>query len=284
MRFEARYTEENLNVSRRDHLREFLRQATVLLAITVVAYLFFGFGAEQLAVHLPLGVEKALGRAFSRQIDENRFSETREYAQKILDRLVAVSDNIPPFDYRISIVESKVINAVALPAGRIVLFRGLLEKLSSEEALAMVMAHELGHYVHRDHLRGFGRGLILMAIGAMLGANGNAPNIVMPSLEVLDLRFSRKHEQIADYFAINAVFKAYGHVGGTIALYDILEKKEGSRFQIPLFSTHPITQQRKNDLLAIIESRGYAEGSTTPFSGDGHLPFLGDRKKEKNEK
>ncbi len=38
-----------------------------------------------------------------------------------------------------------------------VVFTGLLEKMTSENELAFVLAHELGHYDHRDHLRGLGR-------------------------------------------------------------------------------------------------------------------------------
>lgn len=279
MKFESRYIEENVNVSRRDYGREFLQLGTVLLALTFSAYLILGFCAEQLTVHLPLKMEKALGAAFSRQLDEAAFSETRAYVQKVLDRLVAVSSGLPPFDYRVDIVDNEIVNAVALPAGRIVLFEGIVEKVNSEESLAMVLAHELGHYVHRDHLRSLGRGLVLMAIGMMFGTNGEVPGIVTPSVQVLDLSFSREHEQSADRFAIDTVFAAYGHVGGALVLYDILREKEGSRFFLPLFSTHPDTLQRKMELQNRIGTRRYGEGSATPLPGDGRMPFAGERAK-----
>ena len=170
-------------------------------------------------------------------------------------------------------------NAVALPAGRIILFRGLVEKIGSEEALAMVIAHELGHYAHRDHLRGLGRGLVLMAIGIMLGADANAPGIIMPSIETLDLKFSRRQEQAADYFAIEAVFKAYGKVGEGLKLYDILDEAEPQGFRFVLFSTHPDTLQRKDNLVILIASRQYPKGPATLLPGDGRLPFSAERRK-----
>ena len=45
-------------------------------------------------------------------------------------------------------------NAVALPGGNIVVFAGLLKEIKSENELAMILGHELGHFAHRDHLRG----------------------------------------------------------------------------------------------------------------------------------
>src|SRR3989338_5160671 len=109
MKFQARYVEENVNVSRRDYGREFLKLVCALIVITVTVYLILGFAAEQLAIRLPLGMEKALGAAFSRQINEKMYPQTREYAQKILDRLLAASKDIPPFAYRVDIMDEEMV-------------------------------------------------------------------------------------------------------------------------------------------------------------------------------
>jgi beta-barrel assembly-enhancing protease len=280
MKFEPHYIEENVNVSHQNYAHEFFKLGATVLIITVIVYLALGFFAEQIAVHMPISMEKNLSKVFTRTIDENKFQSTRGYAQTILNRLVSVSEGIPQFDYRVDVIDSKTVNAVALPGGRIVLFRGLIEKIKSEEALAMVLAHELGHYVHRDHLRGFGRSLVLMAAGMFLGVNGKQLNVIIPSIEVIDLKFSRTHEKIADDFALDAVFKAYGHIGGTIDLYDILDDKKHSKWVFPLLSTHPDIEQRKTDLRARIESHKYSKKNVTPLPDDGHLPFSGERNKE----
>lgn len=281
MKFEPKYIEDNVNVSRKDHGREFLKLGTILLVIIVSVYLILGFCAELLVTHLPISMEKSLGTMFSRQIDTTSYPATREYAQKILDKLVTAYDQLPPFEYRVDIIDEKTVNAFALPAGRIILFRGLIEKIISEEALAMVLAHELGHYVHRDHLRGLGRGLVLMSLMVVLGGNGQAPTFVMPSLQLMDLRFSRKQEQSADLLAVDTVFRVYQHVAGVLEVYDALEQHNASRFTPSIFSTHPDTRQRKNELLARIASLNYAEGKVTVLPGDGHLPFASERIKEK---
>jgi Zn-dependent protease with chaperone function len=280
MKFEPQYIEENVNVSRKNYGQEFFKLASIFLIIMVIAYLALGFCAEQIAIRMPISMEKNLGKALVRAIDEDNFQLTKEYSQKILNRLISVSKGIPQFDYRVDIIDDETVNAVALPGGRIVLFRGLIEKIECEEALAMVLGHELGHYVHRDHLRGLGRSLVMMTVGMLLGADGKQLNIIIPSVEVIDLKYSRTDEKIADDFALDTVFKAYGHVGGTVDFYNILEDKKYSKWSFPLFSTHPDIRQRKNDLSARIASHKYSVKNITPLPDDGHLPFSGERYKE----
>lgn len=58
---------------------------------------------------------------------------------------------------------------MALPGGRILLTKGLLEYLQTEYGLVFVLGHEVGHIVHRDHIRGIGRQIILVMGASMLG-------------------------------------------------------------------------------------------------------------------
>jgi beta-barrel assembly-enhancing protease len=280
MKFEPHYIEDNVNVSHKNYGREFLKLFSVFLIIMVIAYLALGFFAELIAIHMPISMEKNLGKVLSQTLDESQYPSTREYAQKILNRLTLISEGIPQFDYRVDVIDDETVNAVALPGGRIVLFRGLIEKIECEEALAMVLAHELGHYVHRDHLRGLGRSIVLMTAGMLLGVNGKQYNIMIPSAAVVDLKFSRSQEKIADDFALDTVFRAYGHVGGAIDFYNILDDKKYSKWSFSLLSTHPDIEQRKNDLRARTASHKYSKKSVTLFPDDGHLPFSVERDTE----
>jgi Zn-dependent protease with chaperone function len=64
-------------------------------------------------------------------------------------------------------VQSDAVNAMAVPGGKMVVFSGLLDSLSSTNGLMFVLAHEVGHFKNRDHLRLMGRGIVL-SILAML--------------------------------------------------------------------------------------------------------------------
>jgi Zn-dependent protease with chaperone function len=70
--------------------------------------------------------------------------------------------------YKIHIIPDPRINAMALPGGNIVVFSALIKETGSENELAFVLAHELGHFANRDHLRGLGRRLLLLTASAAL--------------------------------------------------------------------------------------------------------------------
>jgi Zn-dependent protease with chaperone function len=144
----------------------------------------------------------------------------------------------------------------------------------------MVLSHELGHYVHRDHLRGLGRGIVLITAGVLMGTKGKQFNIMIPSATVINLKFSRTQEKVADDFALDTVFKSYGHIGGTVDFYNILDDGKYSKWSFPLLSTHPDIRQRIKDLRARIALHRYSEKNTTLLPDDGHLPFSGERDKE----
>jgi len=80
-----------------------------------------------------------------------------------------------PYPVRVSVLDFPMINAFAVPGGRIVLFSGLIDKAESPEEVAGVLAHEMAHVVHRDPTVGVLRaagtaGLLGMLFGDIFGA------------------------------------------------------------------------------------------------------------------
>ena len=53
------------------------------------------------------------------------------------------------YNFKVEVVDSDLVNAIAFPGGNILIFRGLLEKSPSADALAGVLAHEMQHILHR---------------------------------------------------------------------------------------------------------------------------------------
>lgn len=248
MKFEPKYVEENVNVPEQKHGREFLKFAAWLLGIVLGIYLLLGAMVDVLAVHVPPSIEESIGSSFDSQLAENPFPQTQEYIQKILDRMVAQSSGLPPFSYKVFVMAGEDVNAFALPGGRIVMMEGLLKEIKSENALAMVLGHELGHYVNRDQLRGLGRSLIFMTMATLLGMSGDTPGFLVPSLTALNYKFSRLQEEAADTYGLSLVFVTYGHVGGVLDLYDILGKLEEKYPRLSFFSTHPLSIERRGRL------------------------------------
>jgi Zn-dependent protease with chaperone function len=121
-----------------------------------------------------------------------------------------------PYVYEIAIWDESEANAVALPGGVIAVTRGLLDSVESENELAFVLGHELGHFHNRDHLRGLGRGavfsLLLVVVG--LGGGGSAVQLASLAGQLAQREADRDREIEADHFGLALLAAEYGHVSG----------------------------------------------------------------------
>ncbi len=278
MKFEPRYCENNVNVPSHDHFREFIRLSLWLLGIIFALYFVLGYAAEKIAERLPPKFEAAIAAGITSSFDNSDFPRTNTYLQKVLDSLVSSAEGLPPFTYKVTVHDQATVNAVALPAGNIVIFKGLLSELKTENEVAIILAHELGHYAHRDHLRGLGRGLVLMSIMTALGLSGDLPGFIAPSVQTFDLKHSRDRESAADRYAMDLFVRAYGHSGGTIDVFKVLARQEHGIKTPDIVSTHPDTLWRIQSLTNYLQLKKYPHGPILPFPELGVLPFPNDKK------
>lgn len=280
MKFEPQYTEKNVNVPSHNHFREFIRLSLWLLGIIFGIYLVLGYVVDKYAERLPPKFEAAIASGITSRFDHGDFPRTNKYLQKVLDILVSSAEGLPPFTYKVSIHDQPAVNAMALPAGNIVVFKGLLSELKSENEVAIILAHELGHYAHRDHLRGLGRGLVLMSIMTALGLSGDLPGFIAPSVQTFDLKHSRDRESAADLYAIDLFARAYGHAGGAIDVFKVLARQEHGIKRPDIISTHPDTLWRMQTLANYLQQKKYPAGSVIPLPEAGVLPFPDDKKRQ----
>src|SRR3954447_342321 len=126
-------------------------------SLLVCALVIVPFVADRAVPLVPISLEKRLGTAIDNQIRfllPGKICEApagRDALRKLSTRLLDAGPSlIPP---EIAVLSSSVPNAVALPGGRVYLFEGLLQKATSADEVAGVLAHEIGHVAHRDGLR-----------------------------------------------------------------------------------------------------------------------------------
>src|SRR5258705_11850921 len=95
----------------------------------------------------------------------------------IVARLLAAGPP-SPYTMRVYVVNRPVVNALAAPGGHVVIFHGLLERTSTPEELAGVVAHELPHtprpHTTRPGIQDVGTGLLRM------GRTGDATGPLPP--------------------------------------------------------------------------------------------------------
>lgn len=267
MKFTPRELSENVNVSRTHPLVElfWLLGGLVLLA----AILFFALGLlTDLAVsRTSPKIEAWLGKHLSIDLQD----KANPALQRRLDALLTTLPEDSPlheYQFTISLVDSDVVNAVAIPGGKIAVYRGLVEKVESENELAMVLYHEMGHFAHRDHLRGLGRGLGVAVGSALLfGRDSGTADLVAKTLLSFQADYSQDQESAADSFALEQLTRHYSHAGGATALFGRLAGAKKKHIAY-ILASHPHPQDRIDAINSLIKRNGYANDPPVPLVQD----------------
>lgn len=287
VRYENRQPPEGINVSSEHPLRTFakLAVAAVLLVVAVVAVLQFagGFAAKR----IPFGVERRLVDRIPIDFgDPDASPAMTAYLNGLALRLAATMTVPDGMDVRVHYDPADTFNAFATAGGNLVLYRGLLESMPHENALAMVVAHEIAHVLHRDPIASLGGGVASgVALLLLTGNAGSraASEVLQDAGLVTGMSFTRRMETDADVEAVRAVGRLYGHVDGASALFELVaaERAEGdaapgrARTWVERFTgTHPLDADRIAAIDALAAEGGFAtDGPVTPLP-DGFRRWL----------
>ena len=247
----------------RSPLREFFLRGGMTVGVFALCLLVLGWIASLAAPFVPFSWEE---RAAARFFPETPPGPDDQELRRLAARLSAAMDLPEGMRVTVHYNPGATVNAFAAPGGHIVVFRGILERLGSEDELAMLLAHEIAHVKHRDVIRGTLRGLGVMLL--MAGVESVGP--VLGGVEQMGaLSFSRGQEDRADREATAAVARLYGHTGGAIRLFETLRQAVyGNKRELPeLVSSHPDFAHRIARTRAQSRELGRAEsGELTPLA------------------
>jgi beta-barrel assembly-enhancing protease len=267
---ENRLPSEGINSSNEHPLKEFvwlLVGALVTLAVVIAA---IGWGVQWLAPKVPFRHEVRLAKKLLDREQTPADAQRSAYLQALADRVAATMSMPGDMPLIVQFTDEPVVNAYATIGGRIRVYRGLLQKLPSEEALAALLAHEIAHVKHRHVAASMGRGLALTLIFSVMGgdAGAQAAQGVLGQVAGLALMgYSREQETLADTEALQASAAVYGHVGGYGSLFAALgevEKNKGPSMAV--LRSHPLTATRLAQAQTMAQARGWAfTGSMTPL-------------------
>jgi Zn-dependent protease with chaperone function len=268
MKYTPRLPEANDNVSPSSPLKELAVLTGGLLAIIVGIYLILGLAVDFIVPRLSPAVERRLAGPFLKSVTgiDDAADDARARVQALVDRLQKQCADLP-YPLQVHVKKGRAINALAFPGGHIVLFQGLLDEVASENELAFVLAHEMGHFAHRDHLRGIGRALVFITVSTLtLGPDSPVANILGNALNLTEMRFSRAQETRADTFGLHALHCLYGHVGGSTDFFKkIPADQDPGRFG-HYFASHPENRRRIAYLQELAHQNGYASEATIAFT------------------
>jgi predicted Zn-dependent protease len=261
----ARDPGPNRNISSVPPLRLFLILGAAAAALVLMAWVVLGALVGVAARQVPDSFEEKLGRLLAiESLQDEQWLGAREELQHIVDELAS---QLPPRDLRYHVVvhDDPVPNAFATPGGTIVIHSGLLEFAESENEVTMVLAHELAHHVHRDHLEGMGRSLVLaVVLNAVLGGNSGLDQLSGAGAQGLALKMSRDDERDADRLALLLLNGHYGHVGGAMDFFHRIGDQPGGR-PATWLGTHPLSSDRVEQIRDEIARNSYAVRPTRPL-------------------
>lgn len=154
------------------------------------------------------------------------------------------------WDYRFHVLDSKELNAFALPGGNMFMYTGLYEKLSSDDAMAGVTGHEMTHVRLQHWAKSYAKsedrefGIMAALIIFKVGQAGQDIASLVDS--AVGLKFSRHDEQQADAGGLQNMVDAGFNPQGMIDLFKTLQKASGNGAVMggDFLSDHPLTTDR----------------------------------------
>jgi len=272
--YQPRLPAEGINTSSTHPLRE---AALLLVGVFGAALLLLGLGTvavELLAPRVPPTWEARIFAPLARGVlDQWPAAQGRqkqaERAQSILERLGRRwPEN--PYRLQVQVVEESEPNALALPGGAVVVTTGLLDGVSSEQELAFVLAHELGHFLHRDHLRRLGRSAVFLTLAVLVsgGGGGTVVDALARFGEASGTRLDRAQELAADRVGLLLLFSEYGDVGAALDFFEHLPEGSDAQGLAAYVASHPEHARRVEALRSLAAARGWPlDGPRSPLPG-----------------
>src|SRR3989338_4090312 len=229
-------------------------------------------------IFIPTDYEVKMGQDIHQQIASQYKISTDKAAverlRRIGQKLAQVSDR-QDFEYQFYFVDQNELNAFTIPGGKIYFFRGLWDKLKSDDEIASVLAHEVGHCAARHTVKKFQAALGYDFIGGLIigqvAKEEQARRLAsLSSNAVMQLVFSaygRKDEYQADTLGLKYMDLAGYKLEAMVTTFEVLQKEsKGSRPPL-ILQTHPYIKDRITAVKKEIErinTQGTVASGLTP--------------------
>lgn len=259
----------------------------------IVLLLFFLFSFLPLshteAAMISEKQEIAMGEQVAKQLeaqyglvqDEDIQNRVSTIGQKLLQH-----GTRPGLKYSFKVLNTPDVNALACPGGYVYIFKGLLDYMTSDDELAAVMGHEIGHIEKRHTVHQMEKQMTLSLLSVLAGIASGEPGAGMvlatTASQALMAGYSRADEREADQegFRLSTLagYNPYG-IYVTMAKLDDMSKDLGNP-GYGLFSSHPEPEVRMKKALQWIKPLHIQEsvtvdkdGTATVSMGEWHFPI-----------
>ncbi len=262
MEYEPKTIPEGINTSKEHPLREFMILVSGITAVIIIIVSLLAFSTDYLMQFIPVEkenewfTEQTINQfdLEAKQDKSNQESaalkksraEIEDYLQSLIAQLR--HEQRPEYHFSVRLLDNETPNAFVAPGGHIFVTRGLLQSVDSENGLAMVLAHEMGHQYHRHPLRAMGRGIVIsLALLVISGSETGslAQSFISNAATLTSLTFNRDQEREADTEGVVRLQQLYGHSGGASEFFEAIQNNPDLESDMPVFmSTHPGVEER----------------------------------------
>jgi len=272
---------EGINVTHRHPLVNFAYLLGTVVIVSGLIFIVLGFVASYLATRVSPETEEKIGKMLNHIVSEEEIEGDQRisYLDELLNSLPEPAEKIR-LPLKVHLLDSEEINAAIMPGGHVLIHTALLETVKSENELALILAHELGHFQARDPLQGLGRSLVFMVVSAVLGIStsksGGISEIVSFTSGLAELSYSRKQERAADLYGLARIINHYGHGGYSLDFFRRLAEDEFRLLKLSkYFLTHPLSKERIEELSIAAQERQWKMiGDITPLPEWLHCPDM----------
>lgn len=196
--------------------------------------------------------ELQVGKAFVAQHEK----EVKLYTDPVVTRYIndlgqslvrhSKRSNIP---YTFKVVDTKGVNAYAVPGGFIYVHLDLIRAAKNESELAAVLGHEIGHIVGRHSMKRLTQvyGIEILKQIILDEDSGEVKKLITEILAAgLLFRYSRAHERESDFYGVQNVYDAGINPEGAATFFETLRAMRGREPSAleKFLSTHPVPDER----------------------------------------
>lgn len=220
----------------------------------ICAFTLLGFAADLVADRIPERLEMKMGFHLDSKIRETDSLYPQYQRTEELFQALSTKSGLRPLNYRLVFLDIPTPNAVAVPGGVVGVTRGLLNLVKSDEGLAMVLGHELGHHQSRHVLKSLGRSLLwISAISIFM--EGYAVDSAQYLVQMFSASHSREQEYEADRIGFKLAKKQLGTADSYLEFFEKVHAnyEEGESQWGDLFRSHPYTLDRIRRLKSMMK-------------------------------
>jgi len=255
--FTPKQPDEHVNIPKQSMLLQAFKLLVSLSILTLLLYVLLTISLKIIVNNITPEQEKKL--AEMSLVTKSDAIKPDSYLQSIVNKFEKCIDL--PYEINIGYISLGQVNAVALPGGTIGITQEMYNEVQNENELAFIIGHELAHFENKDHLQGFGNGLVLSMLSIFLGEEyGQLFNY---SLRFTQAKFSQNIEKEADMYSLDLMQCAYGNVKYTSTLFERMN--DGNQWAYFL-ATHPHFNARIETMRVYIQTKNFnTDGESIPL-------------------